>query len=118
MSNDTTQSQTPDMMAALAALLAQTQAKPAAPAVGGWNQPALSATPANVLGVSVPIKLQTPMGSVRVYLAFGPEHASTPAALNALIEQLANAGLPLDAWTPSQGQSNSWGGANKFTRRY
>ena len=116
MNNDTTR--TNDINAALAALLAQAQAKPSTPSVGGWNQPAVSATPTNVIGVSVPIKLQTPMGSVRVYLAFGPEHASTPAALNALLEQLANAGLPLDAWQPSQSQSG-WGNSNKFTgRRY
>ena len=125
MSNETSITQTPDTLGALAALLKQAQGVTAQPAVTGWNQPTPQNQAANVLGVSVPIALQAPMGKVRIYLAFGAEHAASPAALNALLEQLANAGLPLDAWQPQQqnGQGSGWGGQNGggyngYKRRY
>jgi len=121
--NITTQS--PDTLAALAALLQQAQGVTAKPAITGWNQPQANNVAPQVLGVSVPLALQTPIGKVRVYLSVGPEHAASPAALTSLLEQLSNAGLPLDAWQPSnqQGNGSSWnngngGGYNGYKRRY
>lgn len=103
--------QQPDMQAALLALLAQAQ-QPAGTGAG-WQQPQmqLSAMPA-VNGVAVPLKLQTPIGDVRVYLQLGPEAAANPQALQSAIQALANAGLPVDAWQPrdSGGGGNGWGG--------
>jgi len=125
MSNDNPSTPTPDTLQALAALLQQVQGVTAQPVVTGWNQPSQQSGPANVLGVSVPVALQTQAGKVRVYLAFGPEHAASPTALHALLEQLSNAGLPLDAWQPNnqQGNGSSWGGQNGggyngYKRRY
>ncbi|MER2514401.1 MAG: hypothetical protein ABTQ25_18635 [Nitrosomonas ureae] len=105
------QPQSPDMQAALLALLAQAQQQPAG-AGAGWQQPQmqLSAMPA-VNGVAVPLKLQTPIGDVRVYLQLGPEAAANPQALQSAIQALANAGLPVDAWQPrNQDGGNGWGG--------
>lgn len=69
-------------------------------AVSGWQQqPAAGLAP---VAVSVPLKVN----GVRVYFHFGPEHGSSPQALNALLEGLERAGLPLDRWQPRQ----SWGG--------
>lgn len=125
MSTENQTTQTPDTLAALAALLQQAQGATQAPTVGGWNQPKPHGQAANVLGVSVPVALQTPIGKVRVYLAFGAEHAASPAALTTLLEQLANAGLPLDAWQPSNqtGSGSGWGSGNGggyggYKRRY
>ena len=100
----------------LAALLAQMQAagvatSQAAPAANGWNKPAAVAPTAEVLGVSIPISLDTPAGKLRVYLNFPGSCASSPAALMALVEQLAQSGMPLDAWQPKQ-QGSGWGGGN------
>lgn len=103
------QPQNPDMQAALLALLSQAQQQPAG---AGWQQPQmqLSAMPA-VNGVAVPLKLQTPIGDVRVYLQLGPEAAANPQALQSAIQALANAGLPVDAWQPrDSGGGNGWGG--------
>ena len=122
---DNTTTQTPDTLTALVALLQQAQSGKTAPAVSGWNQQNPQGQAANVLGVSVPLAIQTPIGKVRVYVSFGPEHAASPAGLTSLLEQLANAGLPLDAWQPNQQQGNgsSWGGGNGggyngYKRRY
>lgn len=105
----TDQAQNSDMQAALLALLSQAQQQPAG---AGWQQPQmqLSAMPA-VNGVAVPLKLQTPIGDVRVYLQLGPEAAANPQALQSAIQALANAGLPVDAWQPrNQDGGNGWGG--------
>lgn len=108
---------TNETIAALAAQLAAMQAQGVSQSpqpASGWNQPAPVSAPSAVIGVSVPISLQTPIGKIRVYLAFGAEHAASPQALNSLIEKLSAQGLPLDAWQPQNGgnQSGGWGGNN------
>lgn len=105
------QQQTPDMQAALLALLSQAQQQPAVHSAAGWTQPQLqlSAMPA-VNGVAVPLKLQTPIGDVRVYLQLGPDASANPQSLLAAIQGLANAGYPVDAWQPrNQDGGNGWG---------
>lgn len=102
------QTKSPEALA-LQALLAQVQ-QPAV-AGGGWQQPQmqLSAMPV-VSGVAVPLKIQTPIGDVRVYLQIGPEATANPQALQSAIQALANAGLPIDAWQPRDGGGgNGWG---------
>lgn len=63
-------------------------------------------------GAAIPIKLQTPAGSLRVYLSLPAECAATPQALMAAIESLAALGLPLDTWQPKS-DGNGWGNSNK-----
>lgn len=103
--------QTQDQAALLQALQAQLAAirPPTAPAASAWTAPA--PTPTAIVGVSVPIKLPTPMGTIRIYLSLPAEAGATPQALMQAIESLAAAGLPLDTWQPSnQGGGSGWGG--------
>jgi hypothetical protein len=59
----------------------------------------------------VPIKVQTPAGSIRVYISLPAECGATPDALMTALEALAAAGLPLDTWSAreSSGSGGSWG---------
>lgn len=100
--------QSPEMLAALQALLAQAQQPTAA--AGQWNQPQPGALP-TINGISIPVKIETPIGSVRVDLHLPAECGQSPAALMAAIQGLANAGYPVDAWQPrNQDGGNNWGG--------
>lgn len=104
--------QSPDMQAALLALLSQAQQQPAN-AGAGWQQPQMQLSAMPVLsGVAIPLKLQTPIGDMRVYVHLGQEAAANPQALQNAIQALANAGLPIDAWQPRDngGGGNGWGG--------
>lgn len=96
--------QSPEMLAALQSLLAQAQQQPAA-ATGGWAQPQPAALP--ITGISIPVKIETPLGSVRVDLHLPAECGQSPAAIMAAIQGLANAGYPVDAW---QRKESGWGG--------
>jgi hypothetical protein len=100
---------TNDTAAQLAALLTQMQASGATATAtpSAWSKPAAPSAPAEILGVSVPISVDTPVGKIRVYLNFPGSAAASPTALLGLIEQLAAAGLPLDAWQPKE--SSGWG---------
>jgi hypothetical protein len=51
--------------------------------------------------------VQTPIGKVRCYFWLGPE-AATPDGLQAALEQMSAAGIPIDAWEGKQ--SSGWGG--------
>lgn len=107
-----------ELTAQLALLQAQMAAlRPAAPAVSPWGVPAVMAAPV-INGAAVPIKLQTPAGSLRVYLSLPAECAATPAALMAAIEALAALGLPLDTWQPKSdsGNGSSWGNSRGNNR--
>lgn len=96
-------------LAALQAQLAALQAqRPAAPAASPWAAPAPAAVP--IVGVSLPVKLQTPAGSVRVQLHLPAECAASPAALMAAVESLVASGVPVDAWQPNNSGGSSWGG--------
>lgn len=109
-SNDMTEQaqQQPDMLSALQALLAQQQ-QPAQ--ASGWTQPQPAALP--ITGISVPVKLETPIGSVRVDLHLPAECGQSPQALLGAIQLLANAGYPVDAWQPrDSGNGGGWGGNN------
>ena len=107
-----------DTQAQLAALLTQMQAAgmplpTTIPSAGSaWGAQPKPQMPTEVLGVSIPISLDTPNGKLRVYLNFPGSAASSPEALMNLVQQLANSGIPLDTWQPKQ-QGNGWGGGNR-----
>lgn len=103
-----------NLAAQLAALLAANPTPMAASAYGvpaaGWQRPQPLAASAPV-GVAVPVSLDTPTGKIRVYLHFDGSAASSPQALNALLDGLAAQGVPLDCWrarTDWRSGSNGW----------
>lgn len=100
--------QSPEMLAALQALLAQ-QAQQPQP-TGGWSQPQPAALP--ITGISIPVKMETPIGSVRVDLHLPAECGQSPQALLGAIQLLVNAGYPVDAWQPRESNGGGWGGGN------
>ena len=108
-----------DQSAQLAALQAQLAAlggaAAQAPAVTGWNQPAVQPGPAQVSGVAVPVKLPYGGGNIKIMLMLPADAAASPAALNAALAALEGAGIPLDIWRPSNGGDGggSWGGSNR-----
>lgn len=97
--------QSPEMLAALQALLAQAQQQPAASS--GWQQPQPAQLP--ITGISIPVKIETPIGSVRVDLHLPAECGQSPQALQATIQALSQAGYPVDAW---QRKESGWGGGS------
>lgn len=99
--------QSPEMLATLQALLAQAQQQPAPAAGGGWAQPAQPTAALPITGISIPVKVETPIGSVRVDLHLPAECGQSPQALMGAIQALANAGYPVDAW---QKKESGWGG--------
>jgi hypothetical protein len=107
------QQQPPEQLQAqLAQLLAQVQGQqpqPQAPVSAGWARPQVAPTEAQ--SVSIPIKLNTPSGSLRAYLNFDGSAASSPEALMALIESLERMGVPLDFWRA--GAASGWGSGSR-----
>lgn len=103
-----------DLLNAMNALLAKASAS-GAPGITGWNQPQ-SASPAMVQGVGVPAKISRGRGTLKIVLWLPAECAASPAALNAALDQLENAGIPLDVWEPKE---SGWGssGSNRGWRR-
>ena len=95
-------------LAALQALLAQQQ-----PGGGFAMQPQQPALP--ITGISVPVKIDTPIGSVRVDIHLPAECGQSGQALQQAVQMLANAGLPVDAWQPRNdgGGYGNGGGYNR-----
>lgn len=96
----------------------------AAPASWGaqaasWAAPAAVATPGGLpqpVGVLIPLTVALPNGSeATVYLQFGPEVA-TPQALQAVIAQAVQAGVPIKVWQPRR--DSGGGGWNGGGGRY
>lgn len=106
-----------ELLTALQGLLAKSTAAPAA--AGGWQQP--QQAPALVQGVGVPCKIGRGRGTIRVTLWLPAECAASPAALNAALDDLERAGIPLDVYEPResgwQGNNAGWGGNNNRWRR-
>ncbi|MBX7246357.1 MAG: hypothetical protein RKO24_12965 [Candidatus Competibacter sp.] len=101
-----------DLLAAMNALLAKAGAQ-SAPASTGWNQQA-QAGPAMVQGIGVPVKISRGRGTLKITLWLPPECAASPAALNAALDQLEAAGIPLDVWEP---KDSGWGNTSRGWRR-
>ncbi|MGH8506985.1 MAG: hypothetical protein ACRD1M_06825 [Terriglobales bacterium] len=105
----TTMQTTNELAAAIAEAFAQRQGMmPAAPQAQGWA-PVAAPAPVAAHGLLVPLKLQTPAGTVRCYLQLGPE-AATPQGAQAAITALMQMGAPLDAWQPRETDGNGGGG--------
>jgi len=106
-----------NQLAQLQALLAQAQ-QPSVPAATSWAPPPPAATGLSVTGVAIPIKIQTPIGDVRVYLQLPAECGQSPQALLGAVQALSNAGLPVDAWQPrdSGGGNGVWGNQIGYSR--
>lgn len=80
----------------------------------GWAAKETKPLNAPFLGVSVPIKVETPQGSARCYIALPPEVASSPEALLGAIKRLLDMGMPVDLYQPKpdNGWQNGRGGQN------
>ena len=103
--------QTPqDLLSAMNTLLqkASTSTTTGTPAaIGGWTQPQPQMTPAALVqGVGVPVKISRGRGNLKITLWLPAECAGSPAALNAALDQLEAAGIPLDVWEPKE---SGWG---------
>ncbi len=78
----------------------------------GWAAPASKPVNAPFLGVSVPIKVETPQGSARCYLSLPPEVAASPETLLNAIKQLIDMGIPVDLYQPKENGWNQNRGGN------
>lgn len=107
-------------VAALTAALTQQQPAAAQPihqqqtGLTAWAQPAAPSMQLSIIGVSVPVEVQTQAGKARCYLALPPECASNMQMLANAITTLINAGIPVAAWESRQQQSF---GSNRYYRR-
>lgn len=102
-----------ELLAAMNALLAKASATAPSGAAGaaGWSQPSQPAAPALVQGVGVPVKIARGRGTIRLYLWLPAECASSPSALNAALDDLERAGIPLDVYEPRE--SGGWSNNNR-----
>lgn len=108
--------QTPqELLSAMNSLLQRAQPQPAPASAGGWAQPQ-PAPAALVQGVGVPAKISRGRGTLRITLWLPAECASSPSALNAALDQLENAGIPLDVWEPKDSGWGSSSSSNKWRR--
>ena len=78
---------------------------------GGWGKPKEPAHTGGILGVQVPVKVETPEGPIRVYLMLSPEAAESEASLLSALEGLYRAGANLDVYKPRESQG--WGGGRQ-----
>jgi len=67
-------------------------------------------------GMSVPVKLEGPAGSIRYYLHLPAECAATLDTQIAAIEAIERSGIPLDTWS-SRSNSGGYGRSNGDYRR-
>lgn len=107
MTDQTADNNQATMLAALQAMLSGAQ-------VGGGGfamQPQAPALP--ITGISVPVKIDTPIGSVRVDIHLPAECGQSGQAIQNAIQALANAGLPVDAWQPRNDGGGYGGGYNR-----
>lgn len=101
--------QTPqDLLNAMNALLQKATPQTSAT---GWAQPQQQTPAALVQGVGVPVKISRGRGNLKILLWLPAECASSPSALNAALDQLESAGIPLDIWEPKD-SGGSWGGSS------
>ena len=97
-----------ELLQQVTALLGQSSQNPA---LAGWSQQQQPSA-ALINGVAVPVKIQRGRGNLKILLFLPAECANSPAALNAALDQLENAGIPLDVWEPKE---SGWG--NSSTNR-
>lgn len=84
------------------------------PAANAWSNAASG--DAQLDSIGIPIKVETPIGKVRLQIPASALMASNPQQimmqLNAMLAQIAGAGHEIDAWQPQQksGWNNNGGG--------
>ena len=107
------QSKQADLLSQLEGILSQfqDQAQAGGPAPGNWSGRKRGA-PGEVLGVAIPLKVNTPSGKVRVYLSLPPEVATSEDSLVDAIEGLLDAGFPVDVWRDN-GDRGGWRGRDE-----
>lgn len=66
-----------------------------------------------VIGFSVPIKINSPLGSVKIMVNFSATQI-TPMSVQMAMQQLQALGMQIDAWQPQP--KPSYGGAGGFNR--
>lgn len=121
MSDETMAAQVAALQAQIAAMSGAGQAAAGqAPALaGGWSQPAPTPAAVGITGVQVPVKIETPNGAIRIYLALPAEAAATPQALMGAIEALAGMGIPLDFFGGRDSGGSGWNsGGSSYRRDY
>lgn len=119
-SNDNEMNELRQQLAALRQEMQQRQpppataqvAQPTAGLLTGWAQPPVAPADLSIIGVSVPVSVQTNTGNVRVYIALPAECGSNMSVLQRAVENLIAAGVPVDAWQPR----SSYGGSNRYNR--
>lgn len=112
-------SESNELLASLQTLLAKA-GNPTA-AAPGWQQQQAQPTAALIQGVGVPVKVGRGRGTIRLYLWLPAECAASPQALNAALDDLERAGIPLDVYESResswQGGNAGWQGNNRNWRR-
>ena len=104
-----------ELLTMMQALLAKAGAV-SAPAAGGWNQPMATGPAtgsATIQGVGVPAKISRGRGTLRITLWLPAECAASPTTLNAALDQIEAAGIPLDVWEPKE---SGWGSQTRGRR--
>jgi hypothetical protein len=104
-----------DLLATLNAVAEQLGAKVVSPNGGDsgrWGKAASPpATALGIVGLAVPLKVEIPMGSIRVYASFPGEAASSPEVLLDTIRRLVDLGLPVDIYRGGDGGWRKGSGA-------
>lgn len=93
------------MQAQLQALQGQQQPQQQAAQIPGLQSAQMA--PGGAAGtISIPVKLDTPMGKVRIYLNCAPGDVGQLQQLwmghQQMLQQAHQMGIPLDAWVPKQ----------------
>lgn len=110
---------TPEQMQQMAAMLAGNQPAQMAQPQQAFGQPMQPQAPqsqnSGITGCSIPVKINSPLGSVKVSIHFGAE-VCNPMGLQMAMQQLQAMGLQIDAWQPKPqgfGGSSQGGGFNR-----
>lgn len=110
--------QTPqDLLNAMNALLQKATTTTTPTSATGWTQPQPPTPAALVQGVAVPVKINRGRGNLKILLWLPAECASSPTALNAALDQLESAGIPLDIWEPKDSGGSGWGSGSSYGNR-
>lgn len=110
--------QTPqDLLTAMNALLQKASTPTPQASATGWAQPQPQPPAAMVQGVAVPVKISRGRGNLKILLWLPAECASSPVALNAALDQLEAAGIPLDVWEPKESGGGGWGSGSSYGNR-
>ena len=65
-----------------------------------------------ITGFSIPVKVNSPLGSVKVLINFSATQI-TPMSVQMSMQQLQALGMQIDAWQPQQPKPSYGGGFNR-----